>query len=318
MCANLYSLIFSFVKLLPPLSYQSQITFNVQVRAHVWVRTHVRVRTYVRLRTHERVRTPRCKLGTLHHSLEELCARGPQIGHLPIDLVSGKIRIKTKSKMFEEIYKNKGFNYITEKILIKLDVESLLKCRLVCKGLHQFITSLEKSRSLKKKDFKIIREICWKNMLAHSNWKAAFNSIVQEDIFFRRWGLIDCLLETYYNQDKIIQSGYDIITNSYLNTSKFLMNEVVQNFAIHKGSFYNHFFWSFWCLTCLNLSWIKSYDIKHNFFHFCFFASSWKLVKTDESMQSYFPAILLIFFDRIIVQTPSILKILEWEIWNMK
>ena len=136
--------------------------------------------------------------------------------------------------MFEEIYENKGFNYITEKILIKLDVESLLKCRLVCKGLHQFITSLEKSRSLKKKDFKIIREICWKNMLAHSNWKAAFNSIVQEDIFFRRWGLIDCLLETYYNQDKIIQSGYDIITNSYLNTSKFLMNEIVQNFAIYK------------------------------------------------------------------------------------
>ena len=136
--------------------------------------------------------------------------------------------------MFEEIYKNKGFNYITENILIKLDVESLRKCRLVCKGLHQFITSLENSRSLKKKDFKIIREICWKNMLAHSNWKAAFNSIVQEDNFFRRWGLIDCLLETYYNQDKIIQSGYDIITNSYLNTSKFLINEIVQNFAIYK------------------------------------------------------------------------------------
>ena len=26
------------------------------------------------------------------------------------------------------------------------------------------------------------------------------------------------------------------------------------------------------CLTCLNLIWIKSYDIKHIFFHFLFFA----------------------------------------------
>ena len=130
--------------------------------------------------------------------------------------------------MFEELFRNQGFNHITENILIKLDVQSLWKCRLVCKGLHKFIKSLEKSRKVKENDFKIIQSICWKKLLIHSNWIAAINSIRQEDNFYRRRGLID-LLETCDNQDKNLQSLYDLITNSYLNTSKFLINKVVLN-----------------------------------------------------------------------------------------
>ena len=127
--------------------------------------------------------------------------------------------------MFEELFGNQGFNHVTENILIKLDVQSLWKCRLVCKGLHKFITSLEKSKKVKDNDFKIIQSICWKKLLVHSNWIAAFNSIRQEDNFYRRRGLID-LLETCDNQDKNLQSLYDLITNSYLNTSKFFIIEV--------------------------------------------------------------------------------------------
>ena len=130
--------------------------------------------------------------------------------------------------MLQEIFENQGFNHITEDILIKLDVSSLWKCRLVCKGLHRFITSLETSRKLKAKDFKTIREIRMKRFLVHSNWNAAFNSICLEDNFYRRRGLLD-LLETYYNQDKILFFGNPAHTDSYLNSSKFLINEVCQN-----------------------------------------------------------------------------------------
>ena len=122
--------------------------------------------------------------------------------------------------MFEEISKIQGFNHITENILIKLDVESLWKCRIVCKGLHQFITSLEKSRKLKVNDSKFIRRIRRQKFLTHSNWREAFNLICQEDNFFRRRGLIE-LLETYVKQDKILSFDGPII-DSYLNTSKFI------------------------------------------------------------------------------------------------
>ena len=103
--------------------------------------------------------------------------------------------------MFEELFGNQGFNHITENILIKLDVQSLWKCRLVCKGLHKFITSLEKSRQVKENDLRIIQNICWKKFLVHSNWKAALDLIRKEDNFYRRRGLID-LLVTYENQNK--------------------------------------------------------------------------------------------------------------------
>ena len=164
---------------------------------------------------------PRCTVFVLGHF------EGFHIDHLPIDLYWGKTRIKTKSKMLEEIFENQGFHHITENILIKLDVSSLWKCRLVCKGLQQFITSLETSKKLKSKDFKTIREIRMKKFLVHSNWNAAFNSICLEDNFHRRRGLID-LLETYDNQDKILLFGNPIHTDSYLNSSKFLINKVCQ------------------------------------------------------------------------------------------
>ena len=123
--------------------------------------------------------------------------------------------------MFEDIFSNQGFNHITEIILINLDVESLWKCQLVCKVLHQFIKSLEKNMKLKKNDFKIIRRIRRKKFLTHQNWNAVFNSIHQEDNFYRRRGLID-LLETYDNQDKILKFP-SLITESYLNTGKLLI-----------------------------------------------------------------------------------------------
>ena len=132
--------------------------------------------------------------------------------------------------MFEEFFNNQGMNHITESILVKLDLKSLCMCRLVCKGLQNFITSLEKSRKLKEDDFKIIRRIRLKKFLAHPNLNAAFNSIRQEDNFYRRRGLID-LLETYDNQDKNLLSLYDLITDSYLNTSKSLI--CLENFINH-------------------------------------------------------------------------------------
>ena len=165
-------------------------------------------------------------MGALGHSEEGCLVKGPHINQLPNHLISSKTR--TKTKMFEEIFNNQGLNLITENILMKLDVKSLLRCRLVCKGLHQFIKSLEKSRKLKENDFKMIRRIRRKKLLIHSNWKAAFNSIVDEDNYYRRQGLIE-LLEFYVNQDDI-QTGAlqfdELINNSYLNTSKFLIIEV--------------------------------------------------------------------------------------------
>ena len=136
--------------------------------------------------------------------------------HLPIDLIGGRLESKQKSKMFEEIFTNQGFNHITENILINLDVKSLWRCRLVCKALHQFIIILEKSRKLKKNDFIMIQRLRRKMFLVHSNWKAAFNLICQEDNFYRRRGLID-LLET---QDEILRCYDSIIIDSYINTSK--------------------------------------------------------------------------------------------------
>ena len=178
-------------------------------------------------RTHMWGCAPRGKLGALDPSEEDYRVRGPHIGHLFIDLTSSKNR--KKSKMFEEIFNNQGLNLITENILIKLDVKSLLRCRLVCKGLQQFIKSLERSKKLKENDLKTIRRIRRKKLLIHSNWKAAFNSILDEDNFYRRQALIE-LLETYVNQDEI-QTGYpqfdgQIVTNSYLNSSKFFIIEV--------------------------------------------------------------------------------------------
>ena len=118
--------------------------------------------------------------------------------------------------MFEEIFTNQGFNHITENILLILDAKSLWKCQLVCKALHQFIKSLEKSIKLKKNDFKIIRRIRWQNSLGHPNWSAVFNAIRQEDNFYRRRGLLD-LLENYNSQNKILYLDGSIV-DSYLNT----------------------------------------------------------------------------------------------------
>ena len=131
--------------------------------------------------------------------------------------------------MFEDIFSNQGFNHITEIILINLDVESLWKCRLVCKVLHQFIKSLEKNMKLKKNDFKIIRRIRRKKFLTHQNWNVVFNSIHQEDNFYRRRGLID-LLETYDNQDKILKFDGPIDIESFLNTSKSLIKNTTTNY----------------------------------------------------------------------------------------
>ena len=118
--------------------------------------------------------------------------------------------------MFEEIFTNQGFNHITENILLILDAKSLWKCQLVCKALHQFIKSLEKSIKLKKNDYKIIRKIRWQQTLGHPTWSAVFNAIRQEDNFFRRRGLLD-LLENYNSQNKILYLDGSIL-DSYLNT----------------------------------------------------------------------------------------------------
>ena len=117
--------------------------------------------------------------------------------------------------MYEELFGNQGFNHITENILINLDVKSLGRCRLVCKDLHNFIKSLDKSKKLKKNDFKLIRRIRWKKFLVHSNWNAVVDLIRQEDNFYRRQGMID-LLEAYNNQEKILTFNGPIV-DSYLN-----------------------------------------------------------------------------------------------------
>ena len=61
----------------------------------------------------------------------------------------------------------------------------------------------------------------------------------------------------------------------------------------------------FRCLTCLNLNWIKNYNIKHKFSHFWVFCKLTELTKTNEYMKPYFSAFSWIFLDRIIVQAPS-------------
>ena len=124
--------------------------------------------------------------------------------------------------MFEEIFTNQGFNHISEKILINLDVKSLWKCRLVCKALHEIIKSFEISIKLKKNDFKIIQRIRWKRCLVHSNWNAVFNSIRAEDNFYTRRCLIE-LLKVYDNQDKILPFEGPMNSDSYLNLSKLLI-----------------------------------------------------------------------------------------------
>ena len=126
--------------------------------------------------------------------------------------------------------------------------------------------SLENSRKLKENDLKMIRRIRRKKLLIHSNWIAVFNSIIDEDNFYRRKGLIE-LLETYVNQD-VLQTGslqFDgqIMTNSYLNTSKFFYQgwlEVssrkkgrpiwIALLLIYSGNFFQHVkkilkFWNF-------------------------------------------------------------------------
>jgi hypothetical protein len=62
----------------------------------------------------------------------------------------------------------------------------------------------------------MIRRIRWKKFLAHPNWNAVFNSIRQEDNFYRRRDLV-VLLETYNNQDETLTFDGPIV-DSYLNT----------------------------------------------------------------------------------------------------
>ena len=117
--------------------------------------------------------------------------------------------------MLEDISANPGLNHITENILINLDVQSLWRCQIVCKALHQFIKTLEKSINLKQKDFKNLRKIRRKKFLVHPNWKALFEAICEEDNFYRRRGLID-LLEAY-SQNRILEFNNNLMVDSYLN-----------------------------------------------------------------------------------------------------
>ena len=118
--------------------------------------------------------------------------------------------------MLEDISANPGLNHITENILINLDVQSLWRCRLVCKALHQFIKELEKSIKLRQKDFKTLRRIRRKTFLVHPEWKALFEAICNEDNFYRRRGLID-LLEAY-SQKRILEFNNNLMVDSYLNS----------------------------------------------------------------------------------------------------
>ena len=119
--------------------------------------------------------------------------------------------------MLEDISANPGLNHITENILINLDVQSLWRCRIVCKALNQFIKSnqYEKSIKLRQKDFKTLRRIRRKEFLVHPNWKALFEAICSEDNFYRRRGLID-LLEAY-SQNRILEFNNNLMVDSYLN-----------------------------------------------------------------------------------------------------
>ena len=118
--------------------------------------------------------------------------------------------------MLEDISANPGLDHITENILINLDVQSLWRCRIVCKALHQFIKELEKSIKLRQKDFKTLRRIRRKTFLVHPEWKALFEAICNEDNFYRRRGLID-LLETY-SHNRILEFDGNQMVDSYLNS----------------------------------------------------------------------------------------------------
>ena len=78
--------------------------------------------------------------------------------------------------MFEEIFTNPGFSHITERILLDLDVRSLLRCTLVNKPLRNFVKSLEGPK-LTPKYLKLIHRIRFQRFLVHDRWKAMVEMI---------------------------------------------------------------------------------------------------------------------------------------------
>ena len=107
---------------------------------------------------------------------------------------------QNKSKMFQNILSNPGLNHISEQILVQLDIQSLWRCRLVCKSLLEFIKQLEQSQRLKDIDLKTIKQIRYKKFLVHKYWKPMFNAICTEDNFYKRRSLVYFLMQYFYEK----------------------------------------------------------------------------------------------------------------------
>ena len=100
--------------------------------------------------------------------------------------------------MFEEIFTNPGFSHITERILLDLDVRSLLRCTLVNKGLRNFVKSLEGPK-LTPKYLKLIHRIRFRRFLVHDRWKSMVEMIFKENNFYKIRELTK-LLSNYYHE----------------------------------------------------------------------------------------------------------------------
>ena len=100
--------------------------------------------------------------------------------------------------MFEEIFTNPGFSHITERILLDLDVRSLLRCTLVNKALRNFVKSLEGPK-LTPKYLKMVYRIRFRRFLVHDRWKTMIEMIFKENNFYKIRDLTK-LLSIYYHE----------------------------------------------------------------------------------------------------------------------
>ena len=110
--------------------------------------------------------------------------------------------------MFQYISSNPGLNHITEQILLQLDIQSLLRCRLVCKSLLENIKHLENSGRLEEIDMKIILRIRKQKFLVHELWTPMFDAICMEGNFYERRRLV-FFLKKYFNEKPLKTDFYD-------------------------------------------------------------------------------------------------------------
>ena len=127
-----------------------------------------------------------------------------------------------KNNKFEEIYRSSGFIHITDKILLELDMKSLMRTRLVCKALYHSIQNLGEKPRLRDQDLKTIRKIRREKFLVHPNWRKMFDAICQEGNFYRIRYVMQ-LLQEYQNESiwSCNIDGRTLTEHNYVSSGMF-------------------------------------------------------------------------------------------------